>query len=266
MISVQFNQVSFRYAREPARHTRQSPADAPSDWLLKDFSLDLRRTGVTVILGASGSGKSTLLSLVANLFQPHAGTVQISGSSHTDKWPPVGMVFQTPALLPWRSVLDNAVFGAQMSGLAPTPQIYEKARGLLTRHGLGEYLQSFPRELSMGMQQRVSVIRAMVAEAEVVLLDEPFSSLDFLSRRDLQQEVSSLVDRTRVVAILVTHDLDDAFRLGDEVMIIGRRPLQVLDRFVLPGERKDRLTATNLQLSEYAERVWRCQEGISDVG
>lgn len=182
------------------------------------------RGQICAVVGPSGSGKTTLLNVIAGLLAPTEGTV----AWKTDKGrATTGYVFQDPHLLPWRTVEANALFGAEISGTL-SHSSHLKCRHLFERYGISGFEQNYPRTLSGGMQQRVALIRAVLAGASVLLLDEPFSNSDFLTRRALQADLLDIVEQERVTAILVTHDLEEAIRLGDRVLVFSHRPARVL--------------------------------------
>lgn len=205
--------------------------------VLNDISADFYPGQITAIVGPSGSGKSTFLNVIAGLVRPERGKVDrvvMDGRSVT------GYVFQDPHLLPWRTVEANALFGAEISGnLSAETRI--KCKLLFERYGLAGFEQSYPRALSGGMQQRLALVRAALSGASVLLLDEPFSNSDFLTRRALQADLLDIVDQEPVAAILVTHDLEEAIRLGDKVIVFSKRPARVLLDLAINIPRDQRL-------------------------
>jgi len=228
--------------------------------LYKDFSLEVLGGEVTVIVGPSGVGKSTLLDLIAGMVRPLSGSIRFYGVDRQVPRPPIGFVFQNATLIPWRSVLSNVVFGAEIQGDDPRRKLEERALVLIEKFGLKHCAGQFPFQLSGGMQQRVAIARALLSGAGVLLLDEPFSNSDFVTRRDLQIEVSRGVDVEKLVAILVTHDLHDALRIGDRILVASGRPVEILDSFSIDIPRQDRLSeqADDVGLLHpYLERIWQ---------
>jgi ABC-type nitrate/sulfonate/bicarbonate transport system ATPase subunit len=252
--------VAFSYESGAAQRSR----------LFEDFSLSLsREVGVTVFLGASGTGKSTLLGLLGGVLTPDAGAVRYEGFDSNGAAPAVGFVFQEAALIPWRTILSNVLFGAEIIAGKARDGVLQDAQDLLRKYGLGGYEGRYPHELSGGMQQRASIIRAIVSGARILLLDEPFSNSDFVTRRALQKEISDLIEERDLVVALVTHDLEDALRFGNRIVVVGERPLKVLDSFDIGLSRQSRLDgkgAAAPNLMPYLERIWRALEGEQRQG
>jgi glycine betaine/proline transport system ATP-binding protein len=195
---------------------------------VRDVSFEVHPGEVFVVMGLSGSGKSTLVRTLIRLIEPTAGRVEIDGRDvtaagkdellqlrrHTSS-----MVFQHFGLLAHRTVLDNVAFGLEVQGM-PKAQRHERAREVLELVGLGDAASQFPDELSGGMQQRVGLARAFAVDPKVMLYDEPFSALDPLIRRDMQDEVIRLQHETGKTMVFITHDLPEALRLGDRIAIM----------------------------------------------
>lgn len=188
---------------------------------LAKVSLTVQRSEILAIVGGSGCGKSTLLRLVAGLDRPSAGQVRVDGTVISGPHPSVGLVFQEPRLLPWLTVAGNVGFG-----LADLTARERDARiaTALARVGLAEHAGRWPRELSGGQAQRVSLARALVTGPRVLLLDEPFSALDAFTRVDLQDHLLDLWADTRPTLVLVTHDIEEALVLADRVVVMRPRP------------------------------------------
>ncbi|MBS7544851.1 ABC transporter ATP-binding protein [Ancylobacter oerskovii] len=191
---------------------------------LAGLTLDVEAAEIVAVVGGSGCGKSTLLRLVAGLGRPSAGRVLIDGEPIAAPHPAVGIVFQEPRLLPWRSVARNIGFG-----LAHLPREEREARvaAALARIGLADHARRWPRELSGGQAQRVALARALVAQPRVLLLDEPFSALDAFTRADLQEHLLALWADTRPTLVLVTHDIEEALVLADRVVVMQPHPGRV---------------------------------------
>jgi glycine betaine/proline transport system ATP-binding protein len=193
-----------------------------------DASFSVRKGEIFCIMGLSGSGKSTLIRLLNRLIDPSLGEVRVKGRAINGLGPQdlrdlrahtIGMVFQNVALIPTRTVLENAAFGLEVQGVAPADR-RRIATDALARVGLADWLHRYPRELSGGMQQRVGLARALAADPEIILMDEPFSALDPLIRRQLQDEFRQLTKSLGKSAVFITHDLDEAIRIGDRIAIM----------------------------------------------
>ena len=195
---------------------------------VSDATLQVRRGEIFCIMGLSGSGKSTLIRLLNRLIEPSLGTVKVKGRDlstldaralRETRARHIGMVFQSVALLPQRTVLENAAFGLEVQGI-PRDDRNRAAEAALAKVGLSDWKNRFPRELSGGMQQRVGLARALTADPEIILMDEPFSALDPLIRRQLQDEFRQLTKDLGKSAVFITHDLDEAIRIGDRIAIM----------------------------------------------
>jgi glycine betaine/proline transport system ATP-binding protein len=195
---------------------------------VSNASFQLHRGEVFCVMGLSGSGKSTLIRLLNRLIAPSLGKVLVKGKDLAKlsaaelremRARHIGMVFQSVALLPQRSVLENAAFGLEVQGIAKAER-HKTAQQSLEMVGLGEWINHYPSELSGGMQQRVGLARALAADPEIILMDEPFSALDPLIRRQLQDEFRQLTKELGKSSVFITHDLDEAIRVGDRIAIM----------------------------------------------
>ncbi|NNU37831.1 glycine betaine/L-proline ABC transporter ATP-binding protein [Rhizobium sophorae] len=195
---------------------------------VSDASIEVRRGEIFCIMGLSGSGKSTLIRLLNKLITPSSGKVLVKGRDLAALSPVdlrqmrarnIGMVFQSVALLPHRTVLENAAFGLEVQGIAK-PERNKTAVAALEKVGLADWVNRYPNELSGGMQQRVGLARALASDPEIILMDEPFSALDPLIRRQLQDEFRQLTKALGKSAVFITHDLDEAIRIGDRIAIM----------------------------------------------
>ncbi len=180
------------------------------------------------IIGPSGCGKSTLLRLLGGLVEPTAGRVLYRGQPLTHPTNSIGVVFQQPTLMPWRTVIQNIALPLQILGI-PARKREERARAMLDLVGLADFYHSFPRELSGGMQQRVSLARALIHAPDTLLLDEPFGSLDALTRERMNDELLRIWGQERQTAIMVTHDIQEAIYLADRVLVMSPRPGRIIE-------------------------------------
>jgi nitrate/nitrite transport system ATP-binding protein len=199
----------------------------PRGWndVLRDVDLAVEAGELVAIIGASGSGKTTLVSLVAGLLMPDAGTLEFDGAPVTGPAPERGVVFQSYSLLPWMTVLENVRLAVD----AVAPHRSAEWRRVRSEHfvrmvGLGHAMAKRPRELSGGMRQRVAVARGLAMEARLLLLDEPFSALDALTRASLQQELARIWTHDRRTMVMITNDIDEAILLADRIHVLAPGP------------------------------------------
>jgi NitT/TauT family transport system ATP-binding protein len=198
--------------------------------------------GISAVVGPNGSGKSTLLRLVAGLLTPDSGTVEIDGAPVVDADTRVGLVFQEPRLLPWRTALDNVAFPLELAGINRTER-HERARALLDLVGLTKFARAYPHQMSGGMRQRAAIARALVREPQILLLDEPFSALDALTRERFNAELLEIWQRTGTTILIVTHSIAEAVFLADEVVVLTDPPGRVAARIPVPLGRPRRVNA-----------------------
>ncbi len=194
---------------------------------LETVDLHVPGGGIVAIVGPSGSGKSTLLRLVAGLLAPDSGSITIGGRPVSATDPAVGLVFQEPRLLPWRTAIDNVAYPLEIAG-QPRAHRLARARELMAMVGLTGFEAAYPAQLSGGMAQRVGVARALALEPRVLLLDEPFGALDALTRDQLDGEVLRLWERLGTTILLVTHSIPEAVFLADRVVVLSARPGRVV--------------------------------------
>ncbi|HVY59802.1 MAG TPA: ABC transporter ATP-binding protein [Xanthobacteraceae bacterium] len=208
---------------------------------LAGVSLEVELGEIVAVVGGSGCGKSTLLRLVSGLDRPTHGTVTLDGTQITAPHEKIGIVFQESRLLPWLSVADNVGFG--LNDLSKEER-QRRVAAQLERVGLSDKAKVWPRELSGGQAQRVSIARALVTRPEVLLLDEPFSALDAFTRADLQDHLLDLWADLKPTLVVVTHDVDEAIVLADRIVVMRPRPGRIYDEIVtdLPRPR-DRQSA-----------------------
>ena len=202
---LEFKQVSHSY------HTLEGETSA-----LSDLSFSVPKGNFLSIVGPSGCGKSTLLSIISGLLQPEQGTFLFHGTS-------IGYMLQKDHLLEWRTILKNVLLGLEIQHKL-TPYSLEKAHVYLKQYGLEGFENANPSELSGGMRQRAALIRTLLLEPDLLLLDEPFSALDYQTRLLVSDDIGQIIRAEKRTAILVTHDLSEAISLGDTVLVLTRRP------------------------------------------
>ena len=193
---------------------------------LRDVSLRIETGEFISIVGASGCGKTTLLRIVDGLTTPTRGEVWVDARPVTKPGPDRGFVFQQDALFPWRTVLDNIVFGLEVQG-RPRREARDRAAELIRLVGLAGFEQHFPHELSGGMRQRANLARALTIDPEILLMDEPFASLDAQTREIMQSELLRIWRSNRKTVMFVTHQIDEAVYLSDRVVVMTSRPGQI---------------------------------------
>jgi len=210
--------------------------DEQSGFAVEDISLTIRPGEFVAIVGPSGCGKSTFMKLTTGLKPPTRGSVTVAGQPVTGPLKFVGMAFQAPTLLPWRTTLDNVLLPLEIvepyrsTFKRDRAKFADRARALLRTVGLDGYGDKFPWELSGGMQQRASICRALVHQPKMLLLDEPFGALDAFTREELWCLLRDLWSEQRFTVILVTHDLREAVFLADTVYVMSARPGRILAR------------------------------------
>jgi NitT/TauT family transport system ATP-binding protein len=190
---------------------------------IQDMSFSADAGKFVCIVGTSGCGKTTLLNVIAGLQRPSSGMVLLGGNPVVGPGKERAMVFQNAALLPWRNVLRNVTYGLELQGYSPK-QVRQSAREMIDLVGLNGFEESYPRELSGGMQQRVNLARALVTRPELLLMDEPFASLDAQMREFMQTEIERIWGQTGPTTLFVTHAIDEAIFLADEIIVMTNRP------------------------------------------
>ena len=204
---------------------------------LAGIALSVERHEFVAIIGPSGCGKSTILRQVAGLLRPTAGVVAVNGLRVSEPRDDIGLVFQRPTLLPWLRVLDNVTFPMKHKTGRVDDACRARARALLAKVGLADFESRRPDELSGGMQQRVAIARALLQDPDILLMDEPFSALDALTRDEMALELLRIMDETPKTVLFVTHSIPEALLLADRIVVMTARPGRVREVMDLPFAR-----------------------------
>ena len=236
---LRFENVEMRY------HTKQSETVA-----IKDLSFSVTEGEFLAVVGPSGCGKTTLLSLAAGLLTPSAGQVISGGVTF-------GYMLQKDELFPWRSVEKNVFLPLEIKKIN-TAERRAKVIALAEKYGLKDFMKSYPTELSGGMRQRAALIRTLAAEPDVLLLDEPFSALDYQTRLSVCDDVYRIIRSEKKTAILITHDISEAVSVADEVLVLSRRPATLVSKYALPfGEETPLKRRENPIFPVWFEKLWK---------
>ncbi|GGM24310.1 ABC transporter ATP-binding protein [Paraliobacillus quinghaiensis] len=201
--------------------------------VLADVSFSVKHGEFVSLLGPSGSGKSTLFHLIGGMYRPDAGTFYLDGNDITGERGAISYTPQSPALFPWRTILENVVLGAEIQGKPD----YKKARAMLEKAGLAGYEDAYPHQLSGGMRQRVAFVRALLSPQDFICLDEPFSALDEFTRLEMQKWLLNIWEENRQSILFVTHNIEEALYLSDRVIVLSNKPAAIKKEFTLPFER-----------------------------
>ncbi|MBV2181654.1 MAG: ABC transporter ATP-binding protein [Castellaniella sp.] len=214
--------------------------------VLRNIDLEVAKGEFLVLLGASGCGKSTLINLIAGFTPPSAGRIVVNGHEVKDVDPSSGMVFQQYALFPWMTVVQNVAFGLKLRGV-PKREREAHAMKYIEMVGLSGFASAYPKALSGGMRQRVSIARVLANDPDVILLDEPFAALDAMTRQVLQEQLVSIYEKSQKTIVFITHSIDEAILLSTRIVILGAQPGRIVQdiRNDLPHPRN-----ADVQLSE----------------
>lgn len=236
---LQFQNVKLIY------HTKRGETTAA-----EDLTFSVAEGEFVAIIGPSGCGKSTLLSLAAGLLTPSEGTVESKGS--------FGYMLQKDELFPWRTIEKNIFLPLEIKKLN-APEHRERARALAEKYGLKDFLQSYPSQLSGGMRQRAALIRTLATNPDILLLDEPFSALDYQTRLNVCEDVAQIIRSEGKTALLITHDISEAISLADRILVLSARPARVRFNHEMDfGEVKNPLRRREMrQFSGWFELLWK---------
>lgn len=220
--------------------------------VLKNITFSLEEGEILTLLGPSGSGKSTILNILTKLLKPTSGEVNINGT--------IGYMFQKDHLLEWRSIMDNITIGLEIQH-KKTPESIERVERLLKTYGLWEFRNMYPKELSGGMRQRVALIRTLSVNPDILLLDEPFSALDYQTRLLVSDDVYRIIKNENKSIILVTHDISEAISMSDKVAILSKRPATIKNIYDInlriDGERTPLKTRKVPDFQKYFDILWK---------
>jgi NitT/TauT family transport system ATP-binding protein len=226
--------------------------------VIRDLTVTLHSGEIVSIVGPSGCGKSTLLNVVSGLVPPSSGEVYWYGEPLAGVPARVGYMLQKDLLLPWRSVMANVILGLEIAGVGPVTAA-ERAEVMLDRLGMRGFAKVYPATLSGGQRQRVALARTLVTNPEVMLLDEPFASLDFQSKLLIENDTAALVRGERRSVLLITHDVEEAVSMSDRVLVLSQRPTSVVRTYEidLPGARTDMMEARKSPgFQDYVRAIW----------
>ncbi|GAA0126922.1 ABC transporter ATP-binding protein [Clostridium sp. ATCC 25772] len=220
--------------------------------VLENLSFSLEEGKILAILGPSGSGKSTLLNILSNLLKPTAGDINIKGK--------IGYMFQRDHLLEWRTIIDNITIGLEIQKKL-NDDAMEKINKLLKNYGLWEFRNRYPRELSGGMRQRVALIRTLSVDPDILLLDEPFSALDYQTRLMVSDDIYKIIKNENKTTILVTHDISEAISMADQVAVLSKRPANIKNIYdidlTVSNEKTPLLARKAPEFKDYFDNLWR---------
>jgi len=253
MPQIELRNVSLSY------FTLKSETEA-----LRDVHLSVENGEFISIVGPSGCGKSTLLSLISGMIQPIKGDVLLFNLPLKEASKRVGYMLQHDFLFEWRDILSNVMVGAEIRRM-DLKLAKEKALSLLDRYGLGGFAHHNPNQLSGGMRQRVALIRTLMTDPDILLLDEPFSALDFQTRLNLQDDISSIIRDQGKTAILVTHDISEAVAMANRVCVMSRRPSTITTIHNIHFSAEQRPSPLDArkqpEYTQYFNRIWKELEG-----
>ena len=201
---------------------------------LSDVDLTMESGEFVSLVGPSGCGKSTILRLVAGLIQPTTGKVTVNGEEVMEPSPDRGMVFQKPTLFPWLTVEKNIAFSLKMQGKLKGNE--DRVERMLKTIGLESFRQDYPAQLSGGMAQRVALVRTLINEPEILTLDEPLGALDAFTRMNMQDEILDIWKERKQLALMVTHDVDEAIYMGTRVLVMDANPGRIIADIKIPDE------------------------------
>ncbi len=247
---LQLKNLSFTY------HSKDGETIA-----LNNLSFSINEGEFIGIVGPSGCGKSTLLNLLAHIDSPSSGEILFNGEPLEKSYSKIALMPQRDQLFEWRSIEKNALLGVEIRR-QNDKTTKARAKEMLTKYGLGEYLKKHPSQLSGGMRQRAALIRTLMTQPDILLLDEPFSALDFQTRLKVCDDVYSIIKEEKKTAVLVSHDISECISLCDRIIVLSKRPAEIveileikIDKNLTPLKRRE-----DPLFPKYFERIWRILE------
>jgi len=224
---------------------------------IKDFDLKVSKDEFVAIVGPSGCGKTTMLSIMSGILPATSGKVLIDGVDIQESKTYIGYMFQRDELFEWRTVWQNIMLGLEIKKQVSAEQS-EYAKSLIEKYGLKDFINKKPRELSGGMRQRVALIRTLVLNPQILLLDEPFSALDFQTRLSVCDDVANIIKSEHKTAILVTHDISEAISMADRVVVLTKRPATIKKEFAINLDGKTPLQKReDPKFSNLFNQIWK---------
>ncbi len=226
--------------------------------VLKDITMDIRHQEFVSVVGPSGCGKSTIFNIIAGLLEPTSGKVLVGGDEIGRSTGHVGYMMQRDLLLPWRTIIDNVTLGLEVKGVAKKER-RELAMDFLRRYNLDSFADAFPATLSGGMRQRVALIRTLVTQPDIILLDEPFSALDYQTRLVLEDEILSILKQEGKTGVLITHDIEEAISVSDRIFVMSKRPTSVKKVYevgLAEAHGSAMKARTDERFKQYFEAIW----------
>ena len=246
--ALSLDHVSYTY------HTLKQETPA-----LQNVSFHIKPGEFIAVVGPSGCGKSTLLHLIARLLPMDSGEILINGYPLVISKEKVGYMLQNDQLLPWKTIYENAVLGLRIQKIKD-PAAYKRVERLLASYGLEDFRDSYPDQLSGGMRQRAALIRTLALSPDILLLDEPFSALDYQTRLNVSNDIGTIIKQEHKTALLVTHDLSEAVSMADRVIVLTKRPGTV--KSVIPirlscPEKTPKNARNAVEFKDYFNQLWR---------
>lgn len=227
---------------------------------LDDLSFDVSQGEIVVIVGPSGCGKSTILSIIAGLIKPSSGEVFINSNKIDGANKNIGYMFQSDHLFPWRTIIENILIGLEIQNKVNTQSI-QRVTSLLNTYGLKDFKDHYPNQLSGGMRQRVALIRTLAIEPNLLLLDEPFSALDYQNRLAVSDDITNILRKEKKTAIMVTHDISEAISMADKVIVLSNRPACIKNIYNIEltcnGEKSPLKCREAPEFRHYFNKIWK---------